>query len=749
LPKTPKDKLLPEFENVVSYTDLLQEAYRFIFNFCPGNVDNQELMFSYLPYFVTHHTQMPELMTAAAATACIQDNLSLCNMVRVDLVRAIFEGLLHNQRLRETECLWLTFLGELIEPAHHLSRRNQNLIIKCLLEYGEGVLLLYRTVAEQVDRTRLLAVCENAIPISDKTIAYHLACLKLLVRCCSKQNQDGALYVRTLFRLSDLVCSALQLRQVGSEDIRRSSHASSRERRMSRFSLKKTVAGSMPDAVARALKTPLLQLLLEAFVLFEGDGASDQLSSADSWIWTTNLQNFMMVSQLGDISLFQMLLNEMTDFVGRCQGGGGGGGEVHAGGEFSTYIYDAVLPFMAGYAKLYVTDTMRFSPVYQGILESMRSLLHLLQLHSTCRSHSDIILTVASELHIRLDEMDRDPMHRGDTLTPDASGLLETSSAGHYLQKWRSFCDDFAMMVGTRDAKRFLGVGTQNLALLLGQNDQLKGARFTYPTLLKGLIKSLTESSDSFPHETTLTVLHQLRLMMHLEDDPAVEPMHVANFERFLNNSPVLKQEPHLPSLRWVQCKFDQIGAMQLALHLVGHTNMLVQLAAVRLANVLVQDANRVVQGSVHESFKSSADESFFLAAKTILNAVSEQGRRHRQSDSMPGIHMRSQQAVGDRGAVTESELPITLAKELSDLLGALCSKQCTAMQLLLQRQPNHVNNYDLLAEAVKVLQHVQVGHAARAPFFWATMGSVRSRTRASFAANGQWVCDRWSSQMD
>jgi hypothetical protein len=239
------------------------------------------------------------------------------------------------------------------------------------------------------------------------------------------------------------------------------------------------------------------------------------------------------------------------------------------------------------------------------------------------------------------------------------------------------------------------------------------GARFNYPTLLKGLIKSLTESSDLFPHETTLTILHQLRLMIHLEDDPALEPAHAANFERFLLNAPVVKHEPHLQSLRWVQCKFDQIGAMQLALHLLGHSNVLVQLAAVRLANVLVQDANERVQGSVHASFRSSADESFFLAAKTILNSVSEQGRRHGQSERLPGIHLpNNQQTTVDRGTMSESELPITLAKELCNLLGALCSKQCTAMQLLLQRQPNHVNNYDLLAEAVKALQHAQVSRA-------------------------------------
>ena len=466
-----------EFDNPVSYTDLLQEAYQFIVNFCPGNLDNQELMFVYLPYFVTHHTQMPELMTATAATACIQDNLNLSNTVSIDLVRAVFEALLHNQRVRDSGLLWLTFLAEIIEPANHLSRRNQNLVIKCLIEFGEGVLLLYRTVAEQVERTRLLAACQNEMPISNDTIAYHLACLKLLVRCCSKQNQDGSLYVRTLFRLSDLVCSALQLRQGAREDARRVSHASSRERRMSRMSFKKH-AGGMPDVVARALKTPLLQLLLEAFVLFEGDGSSDQLSSADSWIWTTNLQNFLMTSQLGDVSLLQMLIDEIRDFVSKSQPPG----ETDEDGEFSAYIYNAVLPFIAGYAKLHVTDTMRFSPVFQGILESMSSVLHYLQIHANRRSHSDIICTVASELHIRLDDLDYPPVHR-ETAAAKAE-LLEVSSANEYLHKWRSFCDDFAVMVGTRDAKRFLGIGTQNLALLLSQNSTIMGARFNYPTLL-------------------------------------------------------------------------------------------------------------------------------------------------------------------------------------------------------------------------------------------------------------------------
>ncbi len=161
------------------------------------------------------------------------------------------------------------------------------------------------------------------------------------------------------------------------------------------------------------------------------------------------------------------------------------------------------------------------------------------------------------------------------------------------------------------------------------------------------------------------------RSLLYIEEPKEVDEKIRLDWDLFLDNLPIEKSEPHSGNLKWVQLKYNAMGATALAIEMTSSSDLSIQLASYRLLNALLQDGNREVQDSVYTILKNLQHDGFFRSCAELLQASSIlvnkwQGRKvsHQQG--------RGGSASGPGDAMFESEqLKLIVLREM---LQSLCT---------------------------------------------------------------------------
>ena len=151
--------------------------------------------------------------------------------------------------------------------------------------------------------------------------------------------------------------------------------------------------------------------------------------------------------------------------------------------------------------------------------------------------------------------------------------------------------------------------------------------------------------------------------MLYIEDkQPEMSDASVLrDWERFLTGAPIQKSYPHDGSLRWVQIKYNSMGACALAIELCSSTDEAVCQAAFRLLRALLQGSNRETQNTIFEELSTKREQRFFFTCHRLLAKASLQ--------ISTWAEHRKKSVLADTGISDESEF--SLLSEMLRTFGA------------------------------------------------------------------------------
>lgn len=152
--------------------NILLSCYRFLKNFAMFNPSNQTLLLPHVSFYIS---QMgAKLKAADTITEIFRGNRQVCSQIDEDVIRQFCKIISEKGRFPR----YCKLLQTLVRPAGRPLQRNQELLIKFILEMDEGILRLYSDELGMNYRDELIAKKENAEP--EGKLNYHIALVELL-----------------------------------------------------------------------------------------------------------------------------------------------------------------------------------------------------------------------------------------------------------------------------------------------------------------------------------------------------------------------------------------------------------------------------------------------------------------------------------------------------------------------------------------------------------------------------------------
>jgi hypothetical protein len=190
--------------------DLFQACYDLLKHICQRNSEAQKKLFPHIEMFA-EHVGVEKLNVADTLSEIVRDNTQLIGLVRESLYRHFIVAILTWGR----KARWLRFFEVFLEIAGQPCRRNQDIILRLVLEDWETLVDLecdYRN-SPYLPRTdlrhgktmlELIREGEHRMVVRS-LVKYHYASLNLLALCCAGKNASNKARVLQMISVNETI----------------------------------------------------------------------------------------------------------------------------------------------------------------------------------------------------------------------------------------------------------------------------------------------------------------------------------------------------------------------------------------------------------------------------------------------------------------------------------------------------------------------------------------------------------------
>ena len=197
--------------------DVFQTAYNFLRDYASHQCA-KGLVFKEVGLYQAH-MGIRELNVADAIASCLHRSPELASTVPDSLVQAFFNLIVHYG----LKPRWLRLLRAMavVEepseggeapggPSERPLRRNQDLIMRCIVEFEAETALLWKNTEGRIERRRLLAARDHTREIGSLAM-YHISYVDLLAGCCRGKNPTSELKASGLLSIHEVMSVLLDL----------------------------------------------------------------------------------------------------------------------------------------------------------------------------------------------------------------------------------------------------------------------------------------------------------------------------------------------------------------------------------------------------------------------------------------------------------------------------------------------------------------------------------------------------------
>ena len=653
-----------------------------------------------------------KLNVADTISEIFRDNTALCSKATEPFFRQFVVAIkTWGRRAR-----WLSFFQVFIMVHGRPLKRNQDLILRLLMEDSDAVLDLtcdysvptcrLSKADARYGKTRLELILDNdhTRPVFS-LLQYHRATLSILSMVAAGKNAEN------MGKLCGMIPFKIILKNILYTNV----HADGRVETKARS-----------DAL-RFVQAPWIRILVDIYLVNNDSLAVGQVQQSDEIFQSTVFADGLS-AQLSSKSgtkrylievfatAFELLASRLQQLDASLYSGNpalldGHGDQVDPDvGLHLQYVVEVVKACSALYARFdtFIVDVQQ---VASAKIQSQRVRNGAVALYATLarfeyagisRSLVELITSMTSQgiEGNRLEVVE-------DVAAPPRA---PQGREAYFREGWQSFCTYFALRHGInpKDGEQ-MNNAIKDMALMFGcpqthQNEDLGS--------LKELMTMLTdpECEDSM----RLPGLKIIRAIIYM--NPANAEIYSVEernkeFERMLQNKPPSSLgEGHLAQ---VQAQMSKLGAVDVVLTCLESENQNIIMATLRLAVSLLECGNVKVQEQMAESLRHASSQPFFLKFRSLfqesLQAIRAQKRKVKQAAAAKAALLK---AGITKKAEEESSVSLASSQvhmvEVMKTMRRMCMGSFKPLQDILRAQQlNHIS-YDFFNEAVQYLKNLE-----------------------------------------
>ena len=681
--------------------DLHQACYTFLKVLAHKNPKAQEKLFEHINFFVIEHMGLEKLNVADTVSEIVRNNTGLCARISESFLRLFINAIkTWGRRAR-----WLSFLEVFILVNGQPLKRNQDLILRLLLEEQDTVIDLTCDYSHPAcclskndarygkSRLELIVDKDHQRPIYS-LIKYHKASVNLLALCASGKNAQNQGKVGALIPFSDMVKNALftDVGTGGRIDARAEADAL-------RF-VQAPWIGIMADTFLNNNDSHSIRQVQDCDLIFDQAEEGIALSANRSLmalfassmdILVTRLKKLNTKHFAGNPELLNGLRDEEGDDIG----------------SHFTHVVEilrACTAFYVHYDVFAVPERAKSAQVHsQRIRNSAVKLYGVVLPFHFDRIIASIVelVTCMTSLGIEGERLILNEVAK--VALPRVAGREDAFREG-----WSHFRIHFARTQGIDvRGSESMNNAIKDIALMFGSkrthaNEQLQS--------LKELMRMLCDKECE--DNIRLTGLKAIRAIVYMNPDQDSLSAHGRNseFELMLQNKPSSLVGNSFFAHQ--QARMAKMGGVDVIAKCIESQNPQVIMATLQLAVSLLEGGNVMVQRQFAEVLHHSASQSFFVKLRGLfqesVRAIREQKRKAKRA----AVENAALLKAGITKKCQESSLSLSSTQmhmvEVMKTMRRMCMEQFRPLQDVLRTQPLNHSSFDFFNEAVEYLKNLE-----------------------------------------
>jgi hypothetical protein len=686
--------------------DLFQDCYSFLRMFVRKNGRAQAALFPHLKTFCAH-VGIQKLNVADTIAEVVRDNIILTRRIEEEVLRDFIVAITKwGRRAR-----WLSFFQVFIIIKDRPLKRNQDMILRLLLDEQEAVLDLdcdysrkgsgakYLSVNdERFGKTRIQLLLENDhLRPESSLLKYHSVTLKLLAGCAFGKNAENQNEIGTLVNCEHILWNILDLDKLPNGDRERQINADAL-----RF-VREAWITLLNDLIfqCQATDSVTIKQVAASKRIFNISGVNTGSGECLMDYFTSSLSTFReRISKLDPKEYLNSpaLLDGVEDEFGHDLG-------IHY--REVTEIVRGCKAFFSRW-EMYVQTAVpgreaQFKLQLQGLRESALYVYMALDpfRFGSISQHLVELITNMHDLGIEGVQLNVEPSER------DEKPALP-SRARCFQEGWQKFRKCLPPVFGIDwQEGQGLNKAIKDMAILFGSSKSYRNNDFQS---LKQVIILLCQ--DDCDDALRLTGLKTLRAMMYLMPDADVSTTEYREneYDRHLKNLPASglgKQQYHD-----FQARLAQLGCLDVILKSIESEDPKIVYATLQLSVTILDGGNPVVQKMLSNLLTPASSAPFFAKLKALFTeskqAMKEAKRRMKRSAAEKDAMMRA--GITDAQGKTNQVRIESLASgqktmaEVMKTMRRMCMGACKVLQDILRYQKLNLETSDFFLEAVSYL---------------------------------------------
>lgn len=696
---------------------ILAQSFVFFQKLCLNNKDAQSKLLRYLDFFL-EYLDHEDLSIIAAYTVkhLFKDNIINCSQVGETHIRKILQKA-HRKKIP----IYLDILDTLAVPNQKPLRRNQNLIVKLILEKHQDMVVLYNTTESLERRTKMINSLEFLDPNSE--LWYHVKLLELFVLGCKGKIYEAEVKCQAMFSLDDILDQikdvtnwpriksvfldlfeevyllterALKnitlenpvwamidifesdiIGHIANKDLYRDTSDLLNEIESVPFSLEDKVPDDTSSKNSDSDEDRFFNEDKKSESDSDNSDSSDDVFFGENSVDTCDQESETSSQELSDapVPASPSVLNKVSKK------------DIYMYLAEREYIFECILPYTVKFFTVYTRPNKLDSTKLDALNRLITTIVALDELDSLSSVHENIFVQC-------IEDMLHNNILMTSSLKSKVKDILMRSSYRNSLKSTKAQDEEKLNCLKSESEK--IDEGLFHFQECCQKSLDLEQDIHAFADLIKSDIETITRD-----HTITSKLITQIGDMECSAVSSHELEVVITVLKVFRC---ILEENPD------TQSPLNQMGLTHLLLNLITSKHDCIVVEVVQCFIALLDGGNKDVQNTIYDVLKNTQSESFFLKIRNRMRrGMSEieekrEYNRKRLDVSRPEDLEESPWSASD-DMVT---LGVTHMKDILRFLQLLCEGHNEDLQNLLRLQSNNLQSYDLVAETALYLEAME-----------------------------------------
>ena len=181
--------------------ELYKTAFTFLKHFCGENTENQNSLFPYFHIFLKFLTK--NVGASYFILELVKENYNIATQISENQIRSIVSaisdaGCKYPHFIEILECLCI------LKKQKKTIRKNQNLVLKLILEKQGDTLLLFNNHSDIQKRNQLILEKDHVVH-KEGLLNYHMKLIDLISKCAKGKIYEAEIKCQSIFSLNDVI----------------------------------------------------------------------------------------------------------------------------------------------------------------------------------------------------------------------------------------------------------------------------------------------------------------------------------------------------------------------------------------------------------------------------------------------------------------------------------------------------------------------------------------------------------------